>query len=204
MVVWWGLHENLSTKGPTDLPELCVSPKLCVVLVPLPTAMQHRTCVHPSLLSITKSLWEVFALVRKPRDMLGSLRSQLESGFFVTRSRYPNISQNSTPYYDYAWEYIQSGINTLVNSSLDEILVRRGHKKKNGTSPLIYPSPASSTSNGNYGALITIFVWEYIQSKIDFGLNSALDELRGLGSLSPTENDNPLPTFIPRPASHDN
>lgn len=54
--------------------------------------------------------------------VLGSLRSQLESVFLVTRSRYPNISQKSTPYYDYAWEYIQSGINTLVNSSLDEIL----------------------------------------------------------------------------------
>lgn len=79
--------------------------------------------------------------------VLGSLRSQLDSVFFVTRSRYPNISQNSTPYYDYAWEYIQSGINTLVNSSLDEIL----HCKPGPQKEKRHPSPASPTSHGNYG-----------------------------------------------------
>lgn len=76
--------------------------------------------------------------------VLGSLRSQLDSVFFVTRSRYPNISQKSTPYYDYTWEYIQSGINTLVNSSLDEILhCTPGPQKKNDTHHLL-PQPPTA------------------------------------------------------------
>lgn len=76
-----GLLSTYRTKGPPDLPELCVSPKLCVILVPLHTAIQNRTCAHPSLLSITKSLWEVFALVRKLKDVLYLVR--LGHSFFV-------------------------------------------------------------------------------------------------------------------------
>lgn len=78
-----------------------------------------------------------------------------------------------------------SGINTLVNSSLDEILYIRRY----------LPLRSSSLQFAH------VITWEYMQSEINFPVNSALNELLGLGSPpSNRKNENPS-HFNPLPPS---